>query len=141
VFAIREPFLTGDLEVGDDHTVHWEVCGSPGAKPAVVLHGGPGSGCTPWWRRFSDPDRYFAVLFDQRGCGRSTPQASDWATNLATNTTQHLVGDIERLREHLGLGRWLVLGGSWGRPWPWRTRWSTPTGIRGRPLRRHGNPP
>jgi proline iminopeptidase len=114
VYAIREPFTTGDLDVDDGHTVRWEVCGSPRGKPAVVLHGGPGSGCTARWRRFVDPDRYFAVFFDQRGCGRSTPHASDWTTDLSTNTTRHLVGDIERLREHLGVDHWLVLGGSWG---------------------------
>lgn len=108
------PYEHGMLDVGDGNLIFWEVCGSPAGKPAVVLHGGPGSGCTPGWRRYFDPAAYRIVLFDQRGCGRSTPHASDPAVDLATNTTQHLIGDIERLRQHLGIQRWLVLGGSWG---------------------------
>jgi proline iminopeptidase len=79
-----------------------------------VLHGGPGSGCTPGWRRYFDPERYRIVLLDQRGCGRSTPNASDPAVDLSTNTTAHLIADIELLRRHLGVDRWLVFGGSWG---------------------------
>jgi proline iminopeptidase len=102
------------LEVGDGHRLYWESCGNPRGKPAVVLHGGPGSGCTPGWRRFFDPRAYRVVLFDQRGCGRSLPHASDPATGLATNTTSHLVADIERLRRAMGVEHWLVLGGSWG---------------------------
>jgi proline iminopeptidase len=94
--------------------VYWETCGAPDGKPAVVLHGGPGSGCTDWERRLFDPSAYRVVLFDQRGCGRSRPHASDPEIDLSTNTTQHLVADIERLRAHLGIERWLVLGGSWG---------------------------
>lgn len=109
-----EPFASGRLDVGDGNELHWEACGTPAGKPAVVLHGGPGSGCTPGWRRFFDPARYHAVLFDQRGCGRSTPHAGDPATSLDANTTQHLVADVERLRAHLGIERWLVLGASWG---------------------------
>ncbi|MGH3569244.1 MAG: prolyl aminopeptidase [Pseudonocardia sp.] len=104
----------GMLDVGEGHRVYWEVCGNPQGKPAVVLHGGPGSGATPQWRRYFDPAAYRIVLFDQRGCGRSTPHASDPAVDLTTNTTHHLIADIERLREHLGIERWLVLGGSWG---------------------------
>jgi proline iminopeptidase len=109
-----EPHERGMLDVGDGNRVYWEICGNPDGKPAVVLHGGPGSGCTPGWRRFFDPNAYRIVLFDQRGCGRSTPSAGDVFVDLATNTTQHLVNEIERLRRHLGIERWLVFGGSWG---------------------------
>ncbi len=109
-----EPYAHGMLDVGDGNLVYWETCGNPAGKPAVVLHGGPGSGCTPGWRRYFDPAAYRIVLFDQRGCGRSTPHASDSRVDLATNTTHHLLADIERLREHLGIDRWLVFGGSWG---------------------------
>jgi len=109
-----EPYAHGMLEVGDGNLVYWETCGNPDGKPAVVLHGGPGSGCPPQWRRYFDPDAYRIVLFDQRGCARSTPHASDPAVDLATNTTQHLLADIEALRRHLGVERWLVFGGSWG---------------------------
>ncbi|WP_410658247.1 prolyl aminopeptidase [Amycolatopsis sp. lyj-112] len=109
-----EPYDHGLLDVGDGNFVHWEACGNPDGKPAVMLHGGPGQGCTPGMRRMFDPARYRAVLFDQRGCGRSTPHASDPATDMRHNTTEHLVADLERLREHLGIERWLVTGGSWG---------------------------
>lgn len=109
-----EPYDHGMLDVGDGNHVYWETCGNPDGKPAVVLHGGPGSGCTPGWRRYFDPGAYRVVLFDQRGCGRSTPHASDPAVDLATNTTHHLCVDIELLRRHLGIDRWLVFGGSWG---------------------------
>lgn len=109
-----EPYDHGLLDVGDGNLVHWETCGNPRGKPAVVLHGGPGQGCVPGMRRMFDPARYRAVLFDQRGCGRSTPHASDPDTDLRHNTTDHLVADLERLREHLGIDRWLVTGGSWG---------------------------
>jgi proline iminopeptidase len=108
------PYEHGMLEVGDGHQVYWEICGNPAGKPALVLHGGPGSGCTPGWRRYFDPARYRIVLFDQRGCGRSTPHASTPHIDLSTNTTRHLIADIERLRRHLGIARWLLLGGSWG---------------------------
>lgn len=109
-----EPYDSGMLEVGDGNLVYWETCGNPDGKPAVVLHGGPGSGCTRGMRRFFDPRAYRVVLFDQRGCGRSRPHASDPATSLAANTTHHLLADIEQLRGHLGIDRWLVFGGSWG---------------------------
>ncbi|MBW0010453.1 MAG: prolyl aminopeptidase [Pseudonocardiales bacterium] len=109
-----EPYEQGMLDVGDGHRVYWEVCGNPGGKPAVVLHGGPGSGCTPGSRRSFDPTRYRIVLFDQRNAGRSTPHGSNPAVDLSTNTTEHLIADIELLREHLGIDRWLVWGGSWG---------------------------
>jgi proline iminopeptidase len=114
LFPATEPYDHGRLDVGDGNTVYWEQCGNPHGKPAVVLHGGPGSGCTPLHRRWFDPTAYRTVLFDQRNCGRSTPHASEPRTNLHTNTTARLVGDIERLREHLGIERWLVWGNSWG---------------------------
>lgn len=109
-----EPHDRGWLDVGDGHAIYWETCGQRAGKPAVVLHGGPGSGCPPWWRRLFDPGAYRVVLFDQRGCGRSLPDAGAPAGDLTANTTHHLVADIERLRDHLGIERWLVLGGSWG---------------------------
>ncbi|HKV44935.1 MAG TPA: prolyl aminopeptidase [bacterium] len=109
-----EPYDRGMLEVDDGNLVYWETCGSPGGKPTVVLHGGPGSGCTDWHRRLFEPNVYRIVLFDQRGCGRSTPHASAPDTDLANNTTLNLTADIERLRQHLEIDRWLVLGGSWG---------------------------
>jgi proline iminopeptidase len=109
-----EPYEHGMLEVGDGHRIYWEVCGSPGGKPAVALHGGPGSGCTPGHRRYFDPAAYRIVLFDQRSTGRSVPHAADPTVSLASNTTHHLIGDIELLREHLGIERWLVWGASWG---------------------------
>ena len=104
-----EPFASGMLDVGDGHTIYWERCGTEGAKPAVFLHGGPGSGCSPKQRQQFDPARYDVLLFDQRGCGRSTPYAS-----LDNNTTWDLVADIERLRAMCGHDKWLVFGGSWG---------------------------
>jgi proline iminopeptidase len=109
-----EPHDQGMLDVGDGNLVYWEVCGNPSGKPAVMLHGGPGSGCVPGWRRFFNPALHRAVLFDQRACGRSTPHASDPEVDLATNTTQNLIADVECLREHLGIERWMVVGGSWG---------------------------
>jgi proline iminopeptidase len=109
-----EPSEHGMLDVGDGNLVYWEVCGNPRGKPAVVLHGGPGSGCTPGVRRYFDPNEYRIVLFDQRGCGRSRPHASDPHTDLGANTTEHLLGDMERLRRYLDIDRWLVFGGSWG---------------------------
>ena len=114
LFPELAPYASGMLEVGDGNAVYWETCGNPDGKPAVVLHGGPGSGCGEWWRRFFDPAAYRLVLLDQRNCGRSTPHASEPTTDLTTNTTAHLLGDIESLRNHLGIERWLVLGGSWG---------------------------
>jgi proline iminopeptidase len=104
-----EPYLTGQLRVSDVHTLYFEQSGNPNGKPVVFLHGGPGGGTDPKQRRFFDPARYRIVLFDQRGCGKSTPHAS-----LEDNTTWHLVSDIEQLREHLGIDRWQVFGGSWG---------------------------
>lgn len=109
-----EPYERGLLDVGDGNRVYWEACGNPDGKPALVVHGGPGSGCGTGSRRYFDPERYRIVLFDQRGCGRSLPHASDPATDMSVNTTHHLLADIERLREHLGVERWLLYGGSWG---------------------------
>src|SRR4030095_11659223 len=104
-----EPFETGRLKVSPLHELYYEQCGNPTGQPAIFLHGGPGGGLVPDYRRFFDPDIYRIVLFEQRGSGRSTPHA-----NLEDNTTWHLVDDIEKLREHLGIDRWLVFGGSWG---------------------------
>jgi proline iminopeptidase len=109
-----EPYDSGLLEVGDGQSIYWEQSGNPHGKPAVFLHGGPGGESGPKHRRLFDPERYRIVLLDQRGSGRSLPHASDPAADLGTNTTWHLVADLERLREHLGIDRWLVLGGSWG---------------------------
>jgi proline iminopeptidase len=114
LYADIEPYAHGALDVGDGNLLFWETCGDPRGKPAVVLHGGPGSGCTARHRRFFAPDAYRVVLFDQRNCGRSVPHASDPATDLAGNRTAALVADIEALRGHLGIDRWLVFGGSWG---------------------------
>jgi proline iminopeptidase len=109
-----EPHERGALDVGDGNVVSWEASGAPDGKPAVVLHGGPGQGCAPNMRRAFDPRRYRIILFDQRGCGRSTPHASDPGTEMRFNTTEHLIGDMEALRAHLGVERWLLAGGSWG---------------------------
>ena len=104
-----EPYRSGYLRVSEVHEMYFEESGNPNGKPAVFLHGGPGGGTDPKMRRFFDPERYRIILFDQRGCGQSRPHAS-----LVDNTTWHLVEDIEKLREHLGIERWLVFGGSWG---------------------------
>ena len=104
-----EPHSTGMLDVGDGHSLYWERCGTKGAKPVVFLHGGPGGGFSPDHRRQFDSALYDILVFDQRGCGRSTPYAS-----LNANPTWHLVADIERLRAMVGVDRWMVFGGSWG---------------------------
>ncbi|WP_184669677.1 prolyl aminopeptidase [Saccharothrix violaceirubra] len=114
VYPEIEPYEHGLLDVGDGNLVYWETCGNPAGKPVVVLHGGPGTGVSASSRRVFDPAAYRIVLFDQRGCGRSTPHAADFGTDMSVNTTAHLVRDIELLREHLGVGRWMVFGGSWG---------------------------
>jgi len=103
------PYRRGRLKVSDLHEIYFEECGNPHGKPAVVLHGGPGGGISPFLRQLHDPQDYRIVVFDQRGCGQSTPHAE-----LRDNTTWHLVADMERLREHLGIDRWQVVGGSWG---------------------------
>jgi len=104
-----EPFDRRMLDVGDGHQIYVEQSGRPDGEPVVVLHGGPGGGCSPAMRRYFDPERYRVILFDQRGCGRSRPHAS-----VEANTTWHLVADIERIRIDLGIDRWIVFGGSWG---------------------------
>jgi proline iminopeptidase len=109
-----EPYDFGALEVGDGQSLYWETVGTPQGLPAVWLHGGPGAGSTPDARRHFDPSAYRAVLFDQRGCGRSRPLVSEHDANLSVNTTDHLVADIERLRMHLRIDRWGVVGVSWG---------------------------
>jgi proline iminopeptidase len=109
LYAPIEPYDGGMLALDDVHTVYWEVCGNPQGIPVLFLHGGPGGGCSPEHRRLFDPRYFRVVLHDQRGAGNSTPVGETTA-----NTTQHLVGDIERLRQHLGVSRWLVFGGSWG---------------------------
>ncbi len=108
-FPDLQPFDRGRLQVSGLHEIHYEQCGTPTGKAALVLHGGPGGGISPMLRQMHDPKRYRVVLFDQRGCGRSTPYAE-----LRENTTADLVADIERLRQHLGIERWQVVGGSWG---------------------------
>ncbi len=114
LYPAIEPSSTGMLAVGDGHTLYWEEIGNPAGTPVVYLHGGPGSGCSPGSRRHFDPAAYRAVLFDQRGCGRSRPLASTPDADLSMNTTDRLVADIEALREHLGIDRWVVVGVSWG---------------------------
>lgn len=109
LYSPIEPYETGMLDVGDGHQVYYERVGTPGGKPAVFLHGGPGGGCSAANRSLFDPNIYDVLLFDQRGCGRSLPYAS-----LEANTTWHLVADIERLRDMVGAETWLVFGGSWG---------------------------
>lgn len=103
------PYNTGRLKVSDIHEIYFEECGNPDGVPALMVHGGPGGGSNPTMQRYHDPDYYRIILFDQRGCGRSTPHAE-----LEENTTWDLVADMERLREHLGIERWQLLGGSWG---------------------------
>ena len=109
LYPAIEPYESGMFPVGDGHELYYELCGNPKGKPVVFLHGGPGSGSGPEHRRFFDPKRYRILVFDQRGSGRSTPTAS-----IENNTTQHLIRDIEALREKLDVKRWVVFGGSWG---------------------------
>src|SRR5260221_2457472 len=109
LYVETEPFSSGWLPTGGPHEVYYEECGAPGGKPVVVLHGGPGGAINATMRRFFDPARWRVVLFDQRGCGKSRPNAS-----LEDNTTWSLVDDVERLRRHLGVEKWTVFGGSWG---------------------------
>jgi len=109
LFPARNPYRTGRLRVSPLHTIYYEECGNPRGKPIVFLHGGPGGGTSPTQRRYFDSRKWRAVLFDQRGCGKSTPHAE-----LRENTTWDLVEDTEKLRRHLGIDRWVVFGGSWG---------------------------
>lgn len=105
-----EPYESGHLDVGDGHSLYWELSGNPDGKPVVFLHGGPGGGSSPDHRRQFNPDKYKILVFDQRGCGKSTPYAS-----LEANTTQHLIDDIEKLRAEVAkVDKWMVFGGSWG---------------------------
>ena len=103
------PFDTGRLRVSDIHEIHYEQAGNPDGRPVLFVHGGPGAGCTENDRRYFDPKKYHIILFDQRGAGRSTPHAC-----VEDNTTRHLIGDMESLRRHLGIDRWMLFGGSWG---------------------------
>ena len=107
-----EPFASGWMETGDGNRIYYEECGNPQGRPVVVLHGGPGGAVNPGMRRYFDPSRWRVILFDQRGCGQSTPNAAD--TDLSDNTTWTLIEDIERLRERCGVDTWAVFGGSWG---------------------------
>ncbi len=109
LYSPREPYNQGQLKVSDLHTIHFEESGNPEGKPIVLLHGGPGGGCPPVYRQYFHPDKWRLVMFDQRGCGKSTPHAE-----LRENTTWDLVSDIEKLRSHLGIEQWAVFGGSWG---------------------------
>ena len=109
LYPAIDPYDQRVIDVGDGHRVYVEQCGNPGGEPVLVLHGGPGGGCSPSMRRYFDPDRYRIVLFDQRGCGRSRPHAS-----VEANTTWHLVADIETIRRKLAVDRWICFGGSWG---------------------------
>lgn len=114
LYPPTEPHDHGLLDVGDGNHMYWEVHNNPDGKPAAVVHGGPGSGKSTGLCRCFDPARYRVVLFDQRGCGRSTPHASEEDTDMSVNTTEHLMADMELLREYLGIERWLLFGGSWG---------------------------
>jgi proline iminopeptidase len=114
IYPEIEPFVSGTLNVGNGNTIYWEIIGSPTGIPAVFVHGGPGSGSSTKARQYFDPKKYRAVLFDQRGCGRSHPLISEPGSDLSTNTIEQLIADIERLREHLSIENWLVVGISWG---------------------------
>ena len=109
MYPAIQPRACGYLELDHGHTMYWEECGNPLGTPVVFLHGGPGAGSTPEHRRFFDPQFYRIVVFDQRGCGRSTPQG-----DIRANSTPHLIADMERLRARLDIERWVVFGGSWG---------------------------
>jgi proline iminopeptidase len=109
LYPPRQPYNEGDLKVSDLHTIHFEESGNPEGKPIVLLHGGPGGGCPPFYRQYFDPEKWRLVMFDQRGCGQSKPHAE-----LQENTTWDLVNDIEKLREYLNIQQWVVFGGSWG---------------------------
>jgi proline iminopeptidase len=113
MYPNREPYDKGLLDVGDGNAIYWESSGNPNGKPAVYVHGGPGSGSMPWARTYFDPEAFRIVLFDQRGCGRSRPLLNE-RSHLQSNTTQHLLNDLESLRHHLSIERWVVLGASWG---------------------------
>lgn len=130
LFPEIKPYDVGTLRVSDIHTIHWEQVGNPKGKPIVFLHGGPGGGIDPVYRRYFDPKKWRIVLFDQRGCGKSTPHAE-----LRENTTWDLVADIERLRTHFGIDRWVVFGGSWGSTLALSYAQTHPTRVKGLVLR------
>ncbi|MEG4145884.1 prolyl aminopeptidase [Microcoleus sp. Pol12B5] len=109
LYPPRQPYNEGELKVSDLHTIHFEESGNPEGKPIVLLHGGPGGGCPPFYRQYFDPEKWRLVMFDQRGCGQSKPHAE-----LQENTTWDLVNDLEKLREYLNIHQWVVFGGSWG---------------------------
>ncbi|AFZ06458.1 prolyl aminopeptidase [Oscillatoria nigro-viridis PCC 7112] len=109
LYPPRQPYNEGKLKVSELHTIHFEESGNPEGKPIVLLHGGPGGGCPPFYRQYFDPEKWRLVMFDQRGCGQSKPHAE-----LQENTTWDLVNDIEKLREYLNIQQWVVFGGSWG---------------------------
>jgi proline iminopeptidase len=113
-YPVIDPYDSGLLEVGDGQRIYWEQCGDPAGLPVLRVHGGPGSGCKVGQRGSLDPRLFRSILFDQRNCGRSLPHAADPSVDLSTNTTQNLVADMEKLREHLGLEKWILHGGSWG---------------------------
>lgn len=114
MFTSDEPFDAGMLPVGDGNEIYWETAGNPAGKPALYVHGGPGSGMRGGYRQHFDPEKFFIIGFEQRGCGRSRPLATGPAAELSTNTTQALIADMELLREHLQVQKWLLYGGSWG---------------------------
>lgn len=114
VHPISEPVASGWLAVGEGNEIWWQEAGNPEGVPALILHGGPGSGFSASTRRFFDPQRYRIIGFDQRGCGRSTPHAAGEGVDFSVITTAHMVADIERLRAHFGVDRWVIYGGSWG---------------------------
>ncbi|MBF6098241.1 prolyl aminopeptidase [Nocardia cyriacigeorgica] len=113
-FPVLEPYASGLLDVGDGNRIYWQASGNPRGKPVLVVHGGPGAGGGGSRRSAFDPAIYRIVRFDQRGCGQSLPNAADPRVSLAVNTTEHLIADMERLRSHLGIDRWMLFGGSWG---------------------------
>ncbi|MDL2215630.1 prolyl aminopeptidase [Ruminococcaceae bacterium OttesenSCG-928-N02] len=114
LYPCTAPYNSGMLPVGDGHTIYWEACGNPAGKPVLILHGGPGSGAGAPWRRYFNPAVYKIILFDQRGCGRSTPHAGDTQQALHENTTWNLMKDIEKLRAFFKVDRWMLFAGSWG---------------------------
>lgn len=114
MFKPLEPFITGMLSVGDGNEIYFEASGNPKGHAALYLHGGPGAGIAGGYRRHFDPEKFLIVSFEQRGCGRSKPLAFDQIENLHTNTTDALIADIEKLREHLNINKWLIYGASWG---------------------------
>ncbi|MGW4488243.1 prolyl aminopeptidase [Amycolatopsis sp. NPDC004368] len=113
-FPLYDPYDQGLLDVGEGNRIHWEASGNPDGKPVVCVHGGPGGGLTSNSRKGFDPEKFHVIQFDQRGCGKSEPNVADPAVILEHNTTHHLIADLERLREHLGVEKWMLFGGSWG---------------------------